>query len=166
MEGELPNAVIIYGMGVKATEKYQINQRKYYVIPYWQHTRQVLLERLVLSSLNSPWSWLVIKLLKRVSLIIMFVINDIKLKYLCRNKLPSIIFVLMYNNDYVINVSSIRLKVRCWLMERCRKRSNWVVVGCSMDLKHKVDDQTIVDNCKISRTKIGFVESVNGSFPG
>ena len=37
-------------------------------------------------------------------------------------------------------------------------------MGRSMNLKHKVDDQTIVDDCKISRTKIGLVESVNGSF--
>ena len=51
-------------------------------------------------------------------------------------------------------------------MEKCRKRSSQVVVGRSVDLKHKVDDQTIIDNCKISRTKIGFVKSVNGSFPG
>ena len=35
-------------------------------------------------------------------------INDIKLKYLCCNKLPRIIFVLMHGDDYVINVSSIR----------------------------------------------------------
>ena len=34
----------------------------------------------------------------------------------------------------------------------------------SVNLKHKVDDQTIVDNRKISRTKIGFIESVNGRF--
>ena len=51
-------------------------------------------------------------------------------------------------------------------MERCRKRSSQVVVGRNVDLRCKVDDQTIVDNCKISRTKIGFIESVNGSFPG
>ena len=50
-------------------------------------------------------------------------------------------------------------------MEKCCKCSSQVVVGCSVDLKRKVDDQTIVDNCKISRMKIGFVESVNGSFP-
>ena len=50
-------------------------------------------------------------------------------------------------------------------MERCRKHSSRVVVGRSVDLKRKVDDQTIIDNCKISRTKIGFVESINGSFP-
>ena len=35
-------------------------------------------------------------------------------------------------------------------------------MGHSVNLKRKVDDQTIVDNCKISRTKIGSVESVNG----
>ena len=39
-------------------------------------------------------------------------------------------------------------------------------MGHSVDLKGKIDDQTIVDNCKISRTKIGFIKSVNGSFPG
>ena len=51
-------------------------------------------------------------------------------------------------------------------MGKCRKCSSQIVMGCSMGLKHKVDDQTIVDNCKISRTKIGLVESVNGSFSG
>ena len=51
-------------------------------------------------------------------------------------------------------------------MEKCRKGSSRIVVKCSVNLKCKVDDQTIVDNCKISRTKIGFIESVNGSFPG
>ena len=52
-------------------------------------------------------------------------------------------------------------------MEKCRKRSSQVVVGRSVDLKRKVDDQTIIDNCKISRTtKIGFIKSVNGSFLG
>ena len=93
-------------------------------------------------------------------------INDIKLEYLCRNKLPGIIFVLMHGDDYVINTSSIRPRVRRWLMGKCHKHSSRVVVGCSVDLKRKVDDQTIVDNCKISRTKIGFIKSVNGSFLG
>ena len=50
-------------------------------------------------------------------------------------------------------------------MKRCHKGSNQIVVGHSVNLKCKVDDQTIVDNCKISRTKIGSVESINGSFP-
>ena len=39
-------------------------------------------------------------------------------------------------------------------------------MGHSVGLKCKVDDQTIVDNCEIPRTKIGSVESVNGSFLG
>ena len=51
-------------------------------------------------------------------------------------------------------------------MEKCHKHSSRVVVGRNMDLKCKVDDQTIVDNCKISRTKIGFIKSINGGFPG
>ena len=31
------------------------------------------------------------------------VINDVKLEYLCRNKLPGIIFVWMHGDDYVIS---------------------------------------------------------------
>ena len=50
-------------------------------------------------------------------------------------------------------------------MKRCRKGSNRVVVGHDVNVKHKVDDQTIIDNCRISKTKIGSVESVNSSFP-
>ena len=51
-------------------------------------------------------------------------------------------------------------------MGKCRKGCSQVVVGRSVGLKRKVDDQTIIDNCEISRTKIGSVESINGSFPG
>ena len=43
-------------------------------------------------------------------------------------------------------------------MGKCRKRCSRVVVGCSVDLKRKVDDQTIVDNCKISRMKISTLK--------
>ena len=50
-------------------------------------------------------------------------------------------------------------------MKRCRKGSNRVIVGCDVNVKRKVDDQTIIDNCQISRMKIGSVESVNGGFP-
>ena len=48
----------------------------------------------------------------------------------------------------------------------CRKGCNQVVVGHSVKLKHSIDSQTIIDNCQISKTKIGFVESVNGSYLG
>ena len=51
-------------------------------------------------------------------------------------------------------------------MKRCRKGSNRVIVGRDVNVKRKVDDQTIIDNCQRSKTKIGLVESVNGSFPG
>ena len=49
-------------------------------------------------------------------------------------------------------------------MKRCRKGSNQVVVGRSVNMKCKVDDQTIINDCWISKTKIGLVESVNSSF--
>ena len=60
--------------------------------------------RNVTSSINAGASsdWLSLAMLIRP------VINDIKLRYLCRNKLPRIIFVLMHGDDYVINVSSVR----------------------------------------------------------
>ena len=48
----------------------------------------------------------------------------------------------------------------------CHKRCSRVVVGHSIKLKHSIDNQTIIDNCQISKTNIGFVESVNGSYSG
>ena len=39
-------------------------------------------------------------------------------------------------------------------------------MGHSVELKCSIDDQTIIDNCQISKMKIGFVESVNGSYLG
>ena len=72
----------------------------------------------------------------------------------------------MHGDDYVINASSIRPRVQRLLMGKCRKHSSRIVMGHSVGLRRKIDDQTIVDNCKISRTKIGSVESVNGSFLG
>ena len=32
-------------------------------------------------------------------------------------------------------------------------------MGCSVDLKRKVDDQTIIDNCEISRVKINTLKA-------
>ena len=32
-------------------------------------------------------------------------------------------------------------------------------MGCSVDLKRKVDDQTIIDNCEISRVKINMLKA-------
>ena len=49
-------------------------------------------------------------------------------------------------------------------MKRCCKGGNQVIVGCNVNVKHKVDDQTIIDNCQISKMKIGSVESVNGRY--
>ena len=38
------------------------------------------------------------------------------------------------------------------------KGGNQIVIGCSMNVKCKVDDQTIIDNCQISKTKIGILK--------
>ena len=48
----------------------------------------------------------------------------------------------------------------------CCKRCSQIVVGHSMKLKHSIDNQTIIDNCQISKMKIGYVESMNGSYLG
>ena len=44
-------------------------------------------------------------------------------------------------------------------MEKCRKRSSQVVVGHSVNLKCKVNDQIIIDNCEISRMKISTLKA-------
>ena len=49
-------------------------------------------------------------------------------------------------------------------MGKYRKGDDQVVVGHSVNIKHKVEDQTIIDNCQISKMKIGSVESVGGSY--
>ena len=51
-------------------------------------------------------------------------------------------------------------------MDKCHKGDDQVVVDCSVNINRKVEDQTVVDNCQISKMKIGLVESVNGSFLG
>ena len=49
-------------------------------------------------------------------------------------------------------------------MGKCHKGDDRVVIGRGMNVKHKVDDQTIIDNCQISKMKIGSVESINGGY--
>ena len=43
-------------------------------------------------------------------------------------------------------------------MGKCRKRGIQVVVSRSVSLKRKVDNQTIIDNCEISRVKISTLK--------
>ena len=43
-------------------------------------------------------------------------------------------------------------------MEKCHKGGNQVVIGHSMNVKCKEDDQTIIDNCQISKTKISTLK--------
>ena len=51
-------------------------------------------------------------------------------------------------------------------MEKCGKGGYRVVVSHSVNVKCKVDDKTIIDNCQMSKMKIGSVESINGSYLG
>ena len=37
-------------------------------------------------------------------------------------------------------------------------------MGRSIKIKHSIDDQTIIDDCQISKMKIGYIESINGSY--
>ena len=68
--------------------------------------------------------------------------------------------------DYIISCIVTGAGSSALIDGNCRKRCSRVVVGCSVKLKHSIDNQTIIDNCQISKTKIGFVESVNGSYLG
>ena len=43
-------------------------------------------------------------------------------------------------------------------MGKCRKRGIRVVVSHSVSLKRKVDNETIIDNCEISRVKISTLK--------
>ena len=43
-------------------------------------------------------------------------------------------------------------------MGKCRKRGIQVVVSRSIGLKCKVDNQTIIDNCEISRVRISMLK--------
>ena len=70
----------------------------------------------------------------------------------------------MCEYDYIISQVVTGAGSSALIDGSCRKRRGRVVVGHSVKLKHSVDNQTIIDNCQISKTKMGFVESVNGSY--
>ena len=70
----------------------------------------------------------------------------------------------MCEHDYIISCIVTGAGSLALIDRNCRKRCSQVVVGCSIRLKRSIDNQTIIDNCHISIMKIGFVESVNGSY--
>ena len=39
------------------------------------------------------------------------------------------------------------------------KGCSQVVMGCSIKIKHSIDDQTFIDNCQISKMKIGTLKT-------
>ena len=72
----------------------------------------------------------------------------------------------MCEHDYIISHVVTVAGSLALIDGNCRKRCGRVVMDRSVKLKHSLDNQTIIDNCQISKTKIGFVESVNGSYLG
>ena len=79
----------------------------------------------------------------------LFIIG-IKLEYLCRNKLPRVIFILMCECDHIISCIITGAGSLALIDGNCLKRCIQVVVGHSVKLKHSIVDQTIIDNCQIS----------------
>ena len=66
----------------------------------------------------------------------------------------------MCKHDYIIS-HIVTGAARLVLIDgNCCKRCGRVVMGCSIKLKCSID------NCQISKMKIGFIESVNGSYLG
>ena len=41
---------------------------------------------------------------------------------------------------------------------KCCKACSQIVVSCSIRVKGRIEDQTIIDNCQISKTKIGILK--------
>ena len=70
----------------------------------------------------------------------------------------------MCKHDYIISHVIIGAGSSAQIDGYCHKRCSRVVVGHSMRLKRSMDNQTTIDNCQISKTKIGYDESVNGSY--
>ena len=44
-------------------------------------------------------------------------------------------------------------------MGKGHKGGNRAVIGCSINVKREVDDQTIIDNCQISKSKISMLKA-------
>ena len=61
----------------------------------------------------------------------------------------------MCEPDYIISCVVTGARSLALIDGNCGKGCNQVVMSCSVKIKHRIDDQTIIDNCQISKTKIG-----------
>ena len=61
--------------------------------------------------------------------------------------------------DYIISHIITGAESLALIDGNCHKGCNQIVMGRSVKLKHSIDDQTIMDNCQISKTKIGTLKA-------
>ena len=61
----------------------------------------------------------------------------------------------MCEPDYIISHVITGAESLVLIDGNCCKGCSRVVMGCSIKIKHSIDDQTIRDNCQISKIKIG-----------
>ena len=64
----------------------------------------------------------------------------------------------MCEPDYIISRIITGAESLALIDGKCREGSNRIVVDCSIKIKHRIDDQTIIDNCHISKTKISTLK--------
>ena len=62
----------------------------------------------------------------------------------------------MCEPDYIISLIVIGAESLAQIDGKCHEGGNQVVVDHSIKIKRRIDDQTIIDNCQISKTKIGM----------
>ena len=72
----------------------------------------------------------------------------------------------MCKHEYIISRVVIGARSSVLIDGNCCRRCSQVVVGCSIKLKCSIDNQTIIVDCQISKMKIGYIESINGSYLG
>ena len=71
---------------------------------------------------------------------------------------PGIFFILMCKPDYIISCIVTGAESLELIDGKCGKGCDWVVVGHSVEIKCSIDDQTIIDNCQISKMKISTLK--------
>ena len=65
----------------------------------------------------------------------------------------------MCEPDYIISHVITGAESLVLIDGKCHEGSNQAVVGESKDVKRRIDDQTIIDNCWVSKTKIGTLKA-------
>ena len=70
----------------------------------------------------------------------------------------------MCEPDYIISHVITGAKSSALIHGKCPEGGNWVVVGHSIKSKHRIDDQTIIDNCQVSKTKVSKLKALMAVF--